>query len=37
MCPTFVVTRRGREIGRITERATTSLEADLAAIIARDA
>lgn len=33
--PTFVFFRAGKEIGRITERATTTLEADIAAILGR--
>jgi thiol-disulfide isomerase/thioredoxin len=33
--PTFVFFRGGREIGRVTERAVTTLEADIAAIVAK--
>jgi thiol-disulfide isomerase/thioredoxin len=32
--PTFIVARQGREIGRIVERPTATLEGDLAAILA---
>jgi len=33
--PTFVFFRNGTEIGRVTERATTTLEADIAAIVVK--
>lgn len=32
--PTFIFFRAGRELGRVVERATTTLEADMAAIVA---
>ncbi len=33
--PTFIFTRDGRELGRVVERPQTSLEADIARILAR--
>ena len=34
--PTLIVLKNGKEVGRITEHVSNSVEADLAAIVAKD-